>query len=374
MLDTILSPLEYIVSAVLLGVHSVLGPIFGQDSGWSWGISIVVLVLIIRTALIPLFVKQIRAQRGMQLLQPRMVEIRKKYKTDRQRQSEEMMKLYKETGTNPLSSCLPLLAQSPFFFGLYRVLEGIARDHPRGLIGPDQIASAKDARIFGAPLSQSFLTATSSSTKAVIVVMIVSMVATQFLTQRQIMLKNMPGGADNPLAQQQKIMLYIFPLVFAVSGVYFPVGVLLYWLTTNVWTGAQQFYVIRKMPAPGSHAERALHERRASKGKAGDGSALATEPPKPRVIRQQPKKQPRAARARPGAPATPSETPPPTDAAQTPTPSPSAEPEAAEPKSGQNSDPQKPVQRKSNDSKSAQRKSAPPKKAPTGDPSAGSDG
>ena len=82
--------------------------------------------------LIPLFVKQIRAQRGLQLLQPRMAELRKKYGGDRQKMSEEMMKLYQETGTNPFSSCLPILAQSPFFFGLYRMLDGIANDHLAG--------------------------------------------------------------------------------------------------------------------------------------------------------------------------------------------------------------------------------------------------
>lgn len=298
MLDTILSPLEYIVSAVLLGVHAVLGPILGEDSGWSWGPSIVVLVLIVRICLIPLFVRQIRAQRGLQLLQPKMAEIRKKYGHDRQRQSEEMMKLYRETGTNPLSSCLPLLAQSPFFFGLYRVLDGIARNHPRGLLDADDVASAGHAKIFGAPLSDSFLNSTSTVTKVVTVVMIVAMCATQFITQRQIMLKNMPGGSENPLAQQQKIMLYVFPLIFAVSGVYFPVGVLLYWLTTNLWTMGQQFYVIRRMPAPGSQAERQLRERQAAKGQA---PVDVVETPKQRTIRQQPKRTPRSQRPRGGA-------------------------------------------------------------------------
>ena len=296
MLDTILTPLEYLVSAILLGVHAVLGPVVGRDSGWSWGPSIVVLVVIIRICLIPLFVRQIRAQRGLQLLQPRMVELRKKYGNDRQRQSEEMMKLYKETGTNPLSSCLPILAQSPFFFGLYRVLSGIANDKPRGLITEDYIDSARKAKIFGAPLSESFLTATSVTTHIATVAMIVAMCSTQFITQRQIMLKNMPGGSDNPMAQQQKILLYVFPLVFAVSGVYFPVGVLLYWLTTNVWTMGQQFYVIRRMPAPGSKAEEAYQARLRAKGKLVDGPAATTTPSAPAVPRQQPRRQTRSQR------------------------------------------------------------------------------
>jgi YidC/Oxa1 family membrane protein insertase len=302
-LDTILAPLEYLVSAVLLGVHAVLGPVLGRDSGWSWGPSIVVLVVVIRICLIPLFVRQIRAQRNLQLLQPRMLELRKKYGHDRQRQSEEMMKLYKETGTNPLSSCLPILAQSPFFFGLYRVLSGIAKDQPRGLVTENYIESARKAKIFGAPLSDSFLNADTSLTRVVTVVMIVAMCSTQFITQRQIMLKNMPGGSDNPMAQQQKILLYVFPLIFAISGVYFPVGVLLYWLTTNLWTMGQQFYVIRRMPAPGSKAEQDLQARQQAKSRPKGEAEPPPPAPAPAAPRQQPKRQSRTQR-RTGAPPT----------------------------------------------------------------------
>ncbi len=300
--NTIMQPLEYAVSWLLISIHSVLTAIgLPKDSGLSWGPSIVILVVIVRTLLIPLFVKQIRAQRGLQLLQPKMAELRKKYGSDRQKMSEELMKLYKETGTNPFSSCLPILAQSPFFFGLYRTLDGIARDHPRGVLTPELIASGQHALIFGAPLSDSLLKHTTTLTPYVAAVMIVAMVASQFLTQRQIMLKNMPGGNANPMAQQQKILLYVFPLVFAVSGVYFPVGVLLYWLTTNLWTMGQQFYVIRKMPAPGSKAEEALNARKAAKasaaGEPASGTTVVEAPPEPPPPpRQQPKRQSRTQR------------------------------------------------------------------------------
>src|SRR5687767_3140291 len=136
--NTIMAPLEYGVSWILVSIHRLLTSIgVPEDSGLSWGPSIIVLVVIVRTLLIPLFVKQIRAQRGLQLLQPKMQELRKKYGSDRQRMSEELMKLYKETGTNPFSSCLPILAQSPFFFGLYRILDGIANDHLRGVLTPE---------------------------------------------------------------------------------------------------------------------------------------------------------------------------------------------------------------------------------------------
>ena len=105
------------------------------------------------------------------------------------------------------------------------------------------------------------------------------MSATTFLTQRQLMTKNMPASAlDNPFAKQQKLLLYVLPVVFAVSGVNFPIGVLIYWFTTNVWSMCQQFYVIRRMPAPGSAAEKSYHARLAKKGKPIPGAAAATTP------------------------------------------------------------------------------------------------
>src|SRR3954451_18375625 len=200
-MDTILAPLEYGVSWALLHIHSFLVWLgLPANSGLSWGPSIVILVVLVRILLIPLFVRQIRAQRGLQLLQPKMQELRKKYGSDRQRMSEELMKLYQETGTNPFSSCLPIIAQSPFFFGLYRVLDAIARDHPRGFITEDVIASAQQATIFGAPIPDSFLNPTpGTTTPYVTVIMIVMMCTTQFITQRQVMLKNMPGGGSNPM-------------------------------------------------------------------------------------------------------------------------------------------------------------------------------
>src|ERR1044071_8405124 len=137
------------------------GKIFGPDTGWAWGLSIVSLVVLIRICLIPLFVKQIKATRGMQALQPKMKAIQERYKNDKQRQSEEMMKLYKETGTNPLSSCLPILAQSPFFFALYSVLSSIASGKKIGAVNQKLLESAQQAHIFGAPLASKFFSSES---------------------------------------------------------------------------------------------------------------------------------------------------------------------------------------------------------------------
>ncbi|KQW16366.1 MULTISPECIES: membrane protein insertase YidC [Streptomyces] len=272
-MDTIASLFSFIttpVSWVIVQFHTVYGKIFGPDTGWAWGLSIVSLVILIRICLIPLFVKQIKSTRAMQTLQPEMKKIQERYKNDKQRQSEEMMKLYKETGTNPLSSCLPILAQSPFFFALYHVLNGIATGSTIGVINDSLLASARKAHIFGAPLAAKFtdgsskveaLGASLTDVRVVTAVMIVLMSASQFYTQRQLMTKNVDTTVKTPFMQQQKMLMYVFPVMFAVFGINFPVGVLVYWLTTNVWTMGQQMYVIRNNPTPGSKAQAAYLER-----------------------------------------------------------------------------------------------------------------
>jgi len=271
--DTIASLFSFIttpVSWVIVQFHSVYGAIFGPDTGWAWGLSIVSLVILIRICLIPLFVKQIKATRAMQTLQPEMKKIQERYKNDKQRQSEEMMKLYKETGTNPLSSCLPILAQSPFFFALYHVLNSIANNDTIGVINQSLLESAQKAHIFGAPLAAKFtdsasdaaaLDASITTVRIVTAIMIVLMSASQFYTQRQLMTKNVDTTVKTPFMQQQKMLMYVFPVMFAVFGINFPVGVLVYWLTTNVWTMGQQMYVIHNNPTPGSKAQAAYLER-----------------------------------------------------------------------------------------------------------------
>ncbi|MHC5906187.1 membrane protein insertase YidC [Streptomyces sp. S6] len=272
-MDTIASLFSFIttpVSWVIVQFHKVYGAIFGPDTGLAWGLSIVSLVILIRICLIPLFVKQIKATRAMQTLQPEMKKIQERYKNDRQRQSEEMMKLYKDTGTNPLSSCLPILAQSPFFFALYHVLSAIASGKTIGVINNDLLASARQAHIFGAPLAVKFMDGANTVEKlgasvvdvrVVTAIMIVLMSASQFFTQRQLMTKNVDTTVKTPYMQQQKMLMYIFPVMFAFFGINFPVGVLVYWLTTNVWTMGQQMFVIRNNPTPGSKAQAAYLER-----------------------------------------------------------------------------------------------------------------
>ncbi len=306
--------LEDVVSWILIQFHNVFGAILGPESGWSWVLSIVGLVVVIRIALIPLFVRQIKSQRNLQILQPKIKEIQKKYAGDKERQSQEMMALYKETGTNPLSSCLPILAQAPIFFALFRVLNyGVAQGTAYGVMTTEQAQQAQASSIFGVPIYATFVKAgefpNTTAVHVVTAVLIVLMTITTFTTQRQLIVKN--TARDNPMAQQQKILLYVFPFFFAVTGINFPVGVLVYWLTTNLWSMGQQFYVIRNNPQPGTPAYTAWEQREAEKRKRRNGG-VDPEAPVPIVAppqpRQQPKKQTRSERQKPK-PSTPGATP-----------------------------------------------------------------
>ncbi len=287
--------LETLVSWVLITFHSLTSSPFGPDSGLAWGLAIVLLVILIRIILIPLFVKQIKSQRNLQIIQPQVKEIQKKFAGDRERQSQELMKLYKETGTNPLSSCLPILAQAPIFYALFVVLQGIARSQPKGVLTEQLVESARNAKILNAPIYGTFMnrteTADPTATFWVTLILILLMTLTTFLTQRQLIVKN--TAPDNPMVKQQKILLYVFPVIFAVTGINFPIGVLLYWFTTNLWTMGQQFYVIRNSPQPGTPAFEALEARKANKKAAKNPQPESEiEPvPEPKVVRQQPKKK-----------------------------------------------------------------------------------
>jgi YidC/Oxa1 family membrane protein insertase len=278
----------------MITFHDLLS--FTNNEDLQWSVGIIGLVILIRIILIPLFVKQIKSQRALTALQPHMKAIQKKYKDDRQKQSEEMMKLYKEHKTNPFASCFPILAQAPIFFALFTVLNGISQNRPHGLLKGEYLISAQQASFFGAPLSGTFLGSSDGITKIISIVLIIFMSATTFTTQRQLMVKGMPkmDSSNNMMLQQQKIMLYLFPVIFAVTGVNFPVGVLIYWSTTNLWTWGQQYYVIKRNPTPGSPAYEELQKKKIEKGvipnpdEAASGDTVVEEP---KGQRKQPKKK-----------------------------------------------------------------------------------
>jgi YidC/Oxa1 family membrane protein insertase len=298
----IITPLEYLTSGILVVFHRLFADILHAPEGVSWALSIIFLTIVIRTALIPLFVKQIKNSRNLQLLQPKVKELQKKYGHDRERLTQETMKLYKETGTNPLASCLPLLLQMPIFLALFRTLNSAADNHAVGFMTDALATSLTSSPIFDHVfVSDSFTGQGASQTsKVVTAVLVLAMTATTFTTQRQLMRKNMPESAlTGQYAQQQKLLLYVLPVVFAVGGIAFPIGVLLYWTTSNLWTMGQQFYVIRNNPTPGTPAFEAKQKRDAARRvekQAVAGGSDGEEPPgaTAKPVSPQPKPPPRA--------------------------------------------------------------------------------
>jgi YidC/Oxa1 family membrane protein insertase len=284
LIGLILWPIKWVIELILVAFH-YMWTFFGLDpnAGVTWVLSIVGLVIVVRAALIPIFVRQIKSQRRMLEVAPQLKKIQDKYKGkkdqfSREAMSRETMELYKKTGTNPLSSCLPLLLQMPVFFALFSVLQDAQHDKAGvGLFTQELANSFANAEFLGAPLKATFIeqwnlmTAGQPFSVNVMVIaltMIVLMTASQFITQLQIVSKNMsPETKASPMFRQQRILLYLLPLVFAFSGVAFPLGVMFYWLVSNFWTMGQQFLVIRNMPTPGSEAARAREARLAKKGK-----------------------------------------------------------------------------------------------------------
>jgi YidC/Oxa1 family membrane protein insertase len=304
----LLWPIKWLIEFILVTFHNLFVALgLGSDTGLSWVLSIVAMVLVVRAALIPVFVRQIKSQRNMMLAQPELLKLQKKYKgkTDREsreRMAREQMDLYKRTGSNPFSSCLPLLLQAPIFMGLFFTLnDAQANKQGVGLLTADLAGSFSQAQLWGAKLSDTFFGSPEINVKIIAGIMIVLMSASQFITQKQIMAKNQnPEVMNSQFMQTQKILLYVLPLVFLVSGLTFPLGVMTYWLISNFWTMGQQFFVIRNMPQPGSPAYHARQERLRKKGKLTDPEptkAIAEEEETPGEIqtqRQQPVSKNRA--------------------------------------------------------------------------------
>lgn len=275
----ILYPFEWAVAWIMVQFHSLLSTVMDPNSGWTWVLSIVGLTAVIRTLIIPLFVKQIRASRAMQAVSPQLQAVQKKYKgkTDeasRQAMAQETMAIYKEAGANPLSSCLPILLQMPIFFALFRVLFNIVPRHAEGgeragenfgALTSELATSAQNAVIAaGTTVSDSFMDPGDGgiASRFLAGLIIALMVVVTFITQKELTMRNMPKTAlEGPMASTQKMMLYMLPFIYVISGPAMPIGVLVYWLTSNVWTLVQQWIVIRNSPTPGSAAEKARQER-----------------------------------------------------------------------------------------------------------------
>ncbi|HUC24167.1 MAG TPA: membrane protein insertase YidC [Streptosporangiaceae bacterium] len=253
------NPLDYLYEAVgwvFTHIYDVLKPLFGASSGWTWALSIVILVVLMRLIMVPLFIKQMHTTRAMSSLQPQMAALRKKYKNDRQTLNQETMKLYQEAGVNPLMGCLPVVAQLPLFFGLFSVLRAIAEytgGAPKYGLPLSMVLAGTHAKILGASIADKVLFTDGVNVplhaKLVIVLAVMVSMVTTFLTIRQSQKRGMMPAAtpDNPMASSQKYMTYIMPF-FALTGLYWPFGLVLYWVTTNVWTLGQQWLLGRRFP------------------------------------------------------------------------------------------------------------------------------
>ncbi len=286
---TILFPIRWVIEAILVGWHWLLTAIgLPSSSGLTWVLSILGVVVVVRLAIFPLFVKQIKSQRKMMELGPEMKKIQEKYRGKRDQLSREAMAretqgLYKKHGTSPVSGCLPLLVQMPIFLSLFWTLRDInswaGRDEPglnQWLFTAERVHDFNDASLFDiAPLSNTlidhFQSPMGTSTAAIVlmVILVGLMITTQFITQLQIVSKNLsPAAKQGQAYQMQRIMLYIIPFAMIFSGVFFPLGVVTYWFFNNLWTMAQQFYIIHENPTPGSEAALMREERLRKKGKA----------------------------------------------------------------------------------------------------------
>ena len=260
------------VSWVLLRWHDLFSLFIDKNSGLNWALSIVFLVVTARLLLFRVFLKQVHYQRAMQEMQPKMQALRKKYKDDKGEQQRQMLAMQQEQGFNPLSGCLPMFLQIPIFIGLYHVLRHLSNSvskcndknsnsHLLSLytFSRDQTCSASKAELFHAPLAAR-LTDTKqqvvdllgghlTNTRIVIVILVLISAAATYLTQRLVRSGStvVPEGTA---ATIQKLMLYAIPVMTLGSGLFFPLGVLLYWFTSNVWTMGQQFYINKVHPHP----------------------------------------------------------------------------------------------------------------------------
>ncbi|WP_169949071.1 membrane protein insertase YidC [Microbispora sp. H11081] len=299
------------VAWVITHIHSGYSTFIPASSGLNWALTIITLTVLMRLLIFPLFMKQMRSSRKMQELAPKVQDLRKKYKNDKQRMNQEVMRLYQEAGANPLGGCLPIVAQFPIFISMFTVLRAIAEDRAVFGMTKELVESAREAHVFGAPLPATFFTSAADIekfgadpviTKIVLALFVAVSSLTTFLTVRQSVTRSMAQMPDNPMAQQQKILMYISPL-FAVFSLNFQLGLILYWVTTNLWTLGQQHWFYSRHPMPvvdekgnitTPQPTNGIFTRLVGKPKAPEQPEAA---PAPKIVRQQPTRQPRSKRS-----------------------------------------------------------------------------
>ncbi|MDI1464145.1 membrane protein insertase YidC [Catellatospora sp. KI3] len=243
-----------VISWLLLAWHSVWDKVLpGVDflkTNWDWILAIIFLVLTVRAVLFPLFVKQIRSQRAMQALQPQLKALQEKHKGDKETLQREMMELYRREKANPLMGCLPLLLQMPVFIGVFHILKRLGTGtSDKTLYGwtVAQFDSGAAAKLFGVSIGATFRDGGSAAVLCGILGIV--MIATTYMTSRQMILKT--GWSEDPTQKtMQKLMLYGIPATLIISAVAFPLGLIIYWTTTNLFSLGQQMWVLKKYPPP----------------------------------------------------------------------------------------------------------------------------
>ena len=248
----------YPVSAILWFWHKAFGFLLGADSGFAWALSVIFLVFTLRALLFKPFVSQVRSMRKMQEFQPQIKKLQEKYKGDKTKLAEEMQKLQKEHGVNPLGGCLPVLVQLPVFIGLFHVLRGFQPNYPYNYVfDRADVISFNNASILGVKLSQAmfggaqelghfslnFSGFTASVVPVALPLMIIASVATHFTARISAQHQTTASAANPQAAMMQKLTMWLFPLGVLVFGAFFPIAILLYWLANNSWTLTQQWYV-----------------------------------------------------------------------------------------------------------------------------------
>jgi len=206
-----------------------------ETTGLPWAYSIIVLTVLVRLALVPLFVKQMKSSQQMQAIAPKIKALQAKHKGDRKKLQEEQMKLYQEHSVNPFGACLPLVFQMPVFFALYLVLRTFSR-HPPG--GKQAVANG-DFAFLGGFIPD--ITRATDKVGLAGIVLIVLYVASQAASTLL-----MPNTMD----PRQRYMFLALPFLFVIFVIRFPVGLMLYWITTNLWTVGQQTVLRKLMPVP----------------------------------------------------------------------------------------------------------------------------
>jgi YidC/Oxa1 family membrane protein insertase len=265
----VLNFIYYPVSFILWVWHKAFSFLFGESGfggGIAWTLSVMFLVFTLRLILYKPFVAQVRSMRKMQEFQPEMAKIRKKYANDRQKQAEEMQKLQKEHGVNPVAGCLPVLVQVPVFIGLFQVLRTFSPLNDDGSVRTENyffdkagVDSFNSASLFGAKLGnwvlqgEEALNAAGTSIARMLIVMIPLMIAAGIfthITARHSVARQTAAQGENPqTAIMNKLMLYVFPIGVVVGAPFLPLAVLLYWVSNNLWTLGQQWIVYRRIDA-----------------------------------------------------------------------------------------------------------------------------